>query len=112
MTKARMRKIIEKLEWNVLIHDFNSNKFVNYNIMREDLADDLFRLFKGNPNATFEEVKKVIRSWAMYHYWSKVEFEVVVSDMFERDEEKIDAFRQIEMNLDVLTQYIMSALQK
>lgn len=49
----------------------------------------------------------------MYYYWSRCECEIAVGDLFAKypDEyEKIDAFRQIEMNLDRMVEYIIREL--
>lgn len=107
MTKARMKKLFGKLHWNVLRHDFNSHKFEVYDIMREDVLDDIYKL----KDKSYEAVKEAIRKWAMYHYWSKCEYEFIVTDLWNKDEEKIDAFRQIDMNLDRLTEYVMRGLE-
>lgn len=49
----------------------------------------------------------------MYHYWSKCEHEILVGDLFteEDDFKKIDAYRQIEMNLDRITEYVINELK-
>lgn len=101
---------MKKLEWNVLIHDFNSNKIKECNIFGEDFLKGLDR--KNIKN--FVELKKYIDGWAKYRYWSKTEYEVEIGGLFSKypDEfEKIDIYRQIRMNLDRITEYVNNKLQ-
>ena len=61
-----------------------------------------------------KELREEIRSWAIYHYWCKSEFEIAVGGLFAKsleDFEKIDAYRQIEMNLDRITEYVNNTLR-
>lgn len=94
-----------KLEWNVLIHDFNKDKIEKYNIFRADLFEDI----KKAKCKTFVELRETIDKWAKYHYWSRAEFEIAVGGLFSKYPEKfekIDIYRQIEMNLDRITEYV------
>lgn len=53
----------------------------------------------------------------MYHYWSKTECEMAIGPLwFNKLEdleqfEKIDMYRQIEMNLDRIVEYIINTMQ-
>lgn len=109
MTKAKMKKKFNTLEWNVLIHDFNGNRFVYYNVLREDLLDDILKLAKKP--FTYKKLQDVVQRWAMYHYWSKSEWEFIASSLFGDDETKIDAYMQLEMNIDRLTEYLIRELE-
>ena len=93
------------LEWNVLIHDFNKDKIKKYNIFRADLFEDI----KNAKCKTFGELREIIDKWAKYHYWSRAEYEIVVGGLFSKYPEKfekIDIYRQIEINLDRITEYV------
>lgn len=49
----------------------------------------------------------------MYHYWSKTECEIVIGGLHCKylDEfEKIDMYRQIEMNLDKIVKYVIDEM--
>lgn len=109
MTKAKMKKKFNTLEWNVLIHEFNGHKFVYYNVLREDLLDDILKLAKKP--FTYNELREVILCWASYHYWSKFEYEFIASTHFGNDEEKIGAYLQLNMNIDRLTEYLIKELE-
>ncbi len=93
------------LEWNVLIHDFNKDKIKKYNIFRADL----FEKIKKAECKTFTELREIINKWARYHYWGRAEYEIAVGGLFSKYPEKfekIDIYRQIEMNLDRITEYV------
>lgn len=109
MTKAKMKKKFNTLEWNVLIHEFNGHKFIYCNVLREDLLDDILKLAKKP--FTYKELREEIQRWAAYHYWSKFEYEFIASTLFGNDEAKINAYMQLEMNIDRLTEYLIKELE-
>ncbi len=103
-----------KLEWNVLMWDSNNKKVINYNVLGKELIKELHKkIVKKKTITNYNELKESIRSWCMNYYQSKCEREILVSGWFaEEDEfEKIDAWRQIEMNLDRMCEYIIRELK-
>ena len=96
------------LEWNVLNYDWNEKKIVNYDVIKQDLIDDIVKAYRKKEITKYNELKECIRKWAFYHYRSRCEYEIAVGDLMAKEEdlEKIDIYRQIEMNLDRLTEYI------
>lgn len=98
----------KKLEWNVLIEDFNTHKIRLYNIFGTYFIEDL----KKEKIESLEDLKEFIDQWARYHYWSRTEYEIMVGGLFnEIDEfEKIDVYYQISMNLDRIAEYVNKEL--
>ena len=110
--------IIEKLikgvmyvKWFVLNYDFNSKKVVDYNIFNNIKfskgVNELVEEYDGD----FNEFKLNLESLAKYCFWSKREYEISVGDLWEQDMEKyekIDVYRQLSKNIDVLATYILS----
>ena len=48
----------------------------------------------------------------MAQYWSRAEYEIMVSGLFDTDKpEKIDVWYQIEMNLDNIAEYLITKLK-
>ena len=50
----------------------------------------------------------------MYHYWSRSEYEIAVGGLhskYPENFEKIDAYHQLEMNLDHIVDYINDYLE-
>lgn len=97
-----------KLEWYVLRHDFNSGKIVNSNIFYSDFVENLHKFVRKGMVTTKEDLKDYIDRWAHYHYWCKAECEIMVGGLFTTIPklEKIDMYRQIEMNLDKIVDYV------
>lgn len=99
------------LVWNAFRYDSSSKELVVFDVIRDDLITDIEKAHKKKELKNINDLKKIVKSWAMYHYWSKVEHEVIVTDMFSRTEEKIDVYWQIDMNLDRLCEYIAHEMQ-
>ena len=99
-----------KLEWNVLMQDFNSGKIKNCNIFGNDFILEI----QSAEIKTYLELREYIDNWAKYHYWSKTEYEIAISGLFSKyhkKKKKIDIYRQIRMNLDRITEYVNNKLQ-
>lgn len=106
---------MKKLEW----YAFNNISFCGpvdkkgkleyINVIRQDLIDRVKKLIKKN--ADYEEIKKEIDASLMYDYWSKSEYEVIVSNWTGPDfEQKIDIYYQLQPNIDRITEYMIREL--
>ena len=90
------------LEFNVIVYDFNTKKFVPYNVFTY-----LEREYKEYPPK--DKSKASLKTWILeksrYMFWSRCEYEIVLTPWppNEKISEKIDVFEQIEMNIDVIT---------
>lgn len=102
------------LEWYVLQHDFNSGKIIMYNILGEDWYNLIKEARKKKHFNNRETFKMWLRKEFMYYYWGKSEREIIVSGLFVKDEEKdrfkIDAWFQIEPNLDNICDYLIKEM--
>ena len=96
------------LEWYVLLYDFNKKKIINYNVMN-GIAELISKKIKNGTIYNKETLKEFLKKEYMYRYWSKAEYEILVSGLHNNandDMEKIDIWRQLEMNLDRIVDYI------
>ena len=90
------------LVFNVIVYNFNTKKFVPYNIFTY-----LEREFKKS--SLKDMSKESLMSWILdksrYMFWSRCEYEVILSPWppNENVSRKIDVFEQIEMNIEVIT---------
>lgn len=68
----------KNLTWNVFIEDPNNKQIVTYNVLNKTIIEEIVNRTLGvNDKDQFaEEVKSII----MYHYWSRSEWEVVITD--------------------------------
>lgn len=93
------------MEWYVYIYDINSRTMRKYNVLAR--REDAIRKFKKKSNS-IEEFSKMLRSEMMYYYWSKAEWEIIISAWCGGDgseEAKIDVFDQLQMNWDAFVNY-------
>ena len=97
------------LTWNVYVGDFNSRVIERHNVFdhwkfREDCIENRKKNGK-NREAFVERLKRDL----MYYYWSKCEWEVIVSHWPSgknfRDE-KIDVYDQVRLNWDHFADYV------
>jgi hypothetical protein len=100
----------KNLEWNVLIYEHNKGKFTNYNIFSFRFIELVNEKLNKDKLHSIDELKELILNWSRRKYWCKSEYEILVGDLSCRASEKIDAFRQIEMNIDRITEYVNKEL--
>ena len=101
-----------KLEWNVLLHDFNRDEIIKYNIFGKNSPLEIEKLIKKNKITTYRDFKEKMKSEFMYHYWSRTEYEIIVSGFCKDAKEyKIDVWTQIEMNFDRVLEYIIGEMK-
>lgn len=106
-------------EWTVYISNFNSNQIERYNIFThgsffEDVCKIVSKYNKANGEGVVNNTESTdwwlseeIRKSAMYYFWSKCEWEVVITD-WPREEvaKKIDVYQQIRLNWNIFINYI------
>lgn len=93
------------MKYNVLVQDFNSRKFVPYDIF--PYLTNMYNREEKKPE-NFKEFKKFIDSTARCQWWARCEYEIIVSGWPNtKDSAKIDVYYQILLNLDVITKLFM-----
>lgn len=97
----------KKLEWYVYADNINRKTFEHFNVFDHyRFSEDTKKNFKKNKD-NFEEFKENLRRDLMYYFWSKCEWEIILSSWVGKSEEKkIDVFDQIEPNLEIFTKYV------
>lgn len=91
--------------WNVFYIDFNTGEIRVTNVLRG--REDFIRTLKSK-SASKEEFSKGLRSEMMYHYWSRAEWEVLISPWCGRDnvpKSKVDVFWQLQLNWERFVDY-------
>lgn len=112
-----MRKRRNKdLEWFAFYQDFNSDKLIFTNVFRSNFVEDILKRVKSKSQFrkidSYDSLKEAIRTEFVHDYWSKSEYEVIVSNWSGKDfEQKIDIWYQLEPNLDRITEYVIRELQ-
>ena len=122
-------------EFNVITYNINSKEFESYNIIPHLL--DCYNKKKNKPK-TFDEFKEFIKGESMYQWWSRCEYEIILSpwpyttspsERYDKkgendieawkehwkkhlkECEKIDVHDQVMMNLDVITQIFIECVK-
>lgn len=113
-----MKRRNKKLEWYAFRHDWNTKGLVKTNVLGVSFAEDILKRIKRDKITTYEDFKEAVIRELKYHYMSKAEYEVLVTDLFPRDYEdfcnraiKIDIWYQLEPNIDRIVKYIMEELR-
>lgn len=96
-------------EFNVIINEFNTGKFVPFNVLPYLLQ--CYKKTKKKPK-TFEEFKNFIIDESRYQWWSRTEYEIVLEEWPTTEHnKKIDVFWQIMLNIDLVVRLIMEELK-
>lgn len=111
--------------YNVMLFDFNKKCVVAYDIMpylistwKEEKKRKNKVFFGKNYDKTympktFDDIKQWILHASQYQFWSRCEYEFIASNWpGQQHEEKIDAYKQIEFNIDVLTNHFMKEIKR
>lgn len=74
----------KELVWNVYMKDLNSKTIKVRNILSKNsrFYEDLYKLKKEylkKDNFRFEEFMEEVRHWLMYYYWSRCEYETIIT---------------------------------
>lgn len=93
------------LQWYVLEWDVNNKKIKPINILA-GIIEDLAREIKSGRVHNKSILREYLKTVFVYYYWNKAEHEMIVSDLFGKYQEKIDVWKQIEPNLDLIVDYV------
>lgn len=100
---------MKKLEWYAFYQETNESKLKYANVLYDRLIERVKKLIRKN--ADYDEIKKEIDICLMSRYWSRCEYEVIVSNWTGKDfEQKIDVYWQLQPNLDRITEYVIKEL--
>ncbi len=100
---------MKELKWNVYVDSINRRRIEIYNIF------DHASFKKGCDKAwiecknNFEKFEKDVYAELMYYFWSKCEWEIILSDFPESKKfkkEKVDVFSQVRLNWDIFIDYV------
>lgn len=95
------------MEWNVYYENFNGRRIEKFNVFHHGrFFDDLKKNAKKNKNdkdAFAEQIRKDVA----YYYWSKCEWEIVLTSWPPREqfEKKIDVYEQLKLNWNQFIDY-------
>lgn len=103
------------LHWYVYVEDWNAKEIRKYDVFGGGYLEDELIKIRKKIGDNREEFVEQLRRELMYHYWSKCEWEVIMTswppDTTGRfKDKKIDVYDQIQMNWDVFADYVWTNL--
>ena len=101
--------VTKVLKYNVCIEStVGQGGFIQYNLFHHysfirDLKEN-FKKNSGNREEFDDRLKRII----MYYFWSKAEYEIMISTIFSKGPapKKVDVYDQIMLNWDIFEDYI------
>lgn len=103
-----MKKSKDIIPFNVIIE--RNGKFISMDIMQY-LIDEWKKNNKNTKSINKEEISKFIEAKCKYRFWSRCQYEIILSDWPNKKiEEKIDVYQQIKMNFEVVVDVFMANL--
>lgn len=100
-----------ELNWNVYYYNQNIDKIEPFNVFSHRnfyrAVLDIFGKYQH-----MDEFEEAIEKEAMYYFWCKAEYEVVVRGLFEqRAWHKVDIYDQLKLNWDRFIDYLWNEYQ-
>lgn len=94
------------MEWNVYYHDFNREKIIQWNVFKHhSFNEEVDNLL--NFDLTKQDLSNQLNQIALYYFWAKCEYEVIISPWTGRAKDiKIDIYSQLHMNWDAFVDYV------
>ena len=97
------------VEWNVYYYNYNSRKVETHNVFNHwRFIEYSAKAIKKNKDDK-KSLEEQIRRELMYYYWSKYEWEVIVSPFTsnpkEEEEKKLDVYEQVMLNWNIFFEY-------
>ncbi len=110
-----MKKLTEnigKKSFYVLNWDFNSDDLEQYDILPY-FRECYSKLKKDKRPTTFDEWKEFVKKKGMYQFWARCEYEILITGWPQQKKEvKVDVWKQIEMNIDVIVDILMEEFRE
>ena len=92
----------------VIVYDVNGESFVPYDVI--PYLKECSCEAKDKPK-TLEEFKDFIKVHSLYQWWSRCEYEIILSDWPNQcQQKKIDVHYQVMANLDAVTKVLIESI--
>ena len=102
---------MDKLAWTVIWHDINRDEICLFNVFRHGgFVEDIRKHYKKCE--TKEEFAEALRRSLMYYFWSKCEWEILISPWCgSRNDKpiKVDVYWQVMNNWNIFLDYVWNA---
>ena len=97
------------MHWKVYREDLNAREIIEFDVFdHASFAEDVKKAYKKH-RTDFDAFAKEVRGSLMYCFWSKCEYEVLVSSWIAPERvklRKVDVYEQVMLNWDVFIKYV------
>lgn len=108
----RQKEMKPKRMFNVLLWGVNNKTLVTYDVLPY-FRDEYKKCTKAKKPITEEQWTEFVSSKGMYRFWSRCEYEIIISPWPPEDINiKIDVWQQIKNNLAIVVQILMEEFNK
>lgn len=101
------------LKWNVYLSSFSHGDIKEFNVFDHNRFNNEVQDLLLKKDISKEEFAEELRHSAMYYFWSKAEYEVIISPWLNPRKEgkdlKIDVYSQLKMNWELFVDYVWRA---
>lgn len=99
-------------KFNVIMYDTNRKEFYWYDVIPY-LVERYKSEKKSSKPVTFDEFKKFVDRWALYQWWGRCEYEIILDSWPQTDiDRKVDVYWQLKNNIDIVTEIVMNECTK
>lgn len=102
------------LEYWVFYPEFNSSGNLKKVNILQGMAEEIAKEKRRGKITCRHDLYDYLKRKFIYRYWSKVEYEYIVGDLWARNIdllEKKDVYYQIEDNLTMITDYVIARME-
>lgn len=96
------------MEWNVYVYNINSKRIETFNVFEHgSFYNYIKRAVEKYKNK--DDFKEELKSELMYYFWSKAEWEILISPWVggdRKDTIKIDVYEQVMINWNIFSDYV------
>lgn len=101
------------MEWNVFYYDMNARKITTFNVFNHyRFAQDVQKSLREYNDK--DEFAKSLKLDLMYYFWSKAEYEIIISPWCgnkEMEEIKVDIYMQVMNNWNLFLDYVWNSTE-
>lgn len=96
------------MKWNVFYYDSNKQEVTTFDIFKHgSFRKDVDMLLTNS--SSFEEFSEELRKTLMYYFWSKCEYEIIISPWCggkDTVSKKVDIYSQVMLNFNSFVNYV------
>lgn len=101
----------KQIVYNVYYYNVNSRSIELYNVLKNFNIKDLKNDIKNNKVCNYNDLREYLKKYFMVNYCARSEYEISISGLFEKESQKIDAYNQAIINIDLIVTYLISELK-